>query len=81
MNLLSIENILQDQKNNHDQLNNTKTALKKGNLIYVKLKNRDRIFVSEEFGASLIKQTQTYYGHIGFGHIAAKNTSTSSILF
>ena len=72
VNLISIEDLQQDQQRNKERLSLTKDVIKKGNLMYKQLRNRERIFISQEMGLSIIKKIHSHYGHIGVGHIAAK---------
>ena len=49
-----------------------KNTIQRADLMYKKIKKRERIFVSHDFGLALIKEIHNQYGHIGVGHIVAK---------
>lgn len=72
VNLVTIEDLKQDQTINEEELITDKEIYKKGDLIYKKIRNKERILVSKSFGWALIKKIHTYYGHIGRSHMASK---------
>lgn len=72
VNFVSINDLHQDQLLHHDDLSHEKQTVKKGELIYKRIRGRERIYISKEFGLALIDKLHSYYGHIGCGHMAAK---------
>lgn len=72
VNLVSIEDLRQDQEQNAEEFSVIRNTVRKGDLIYKQLRSRQRILVSQDFGLSLIEKIHSSYGHIGPGHMAAK---------
>ena len=72
VNLVTLEDLKLDQITNQKEITSDRHSHKKGDLFYKKLRNKDRIFVSQRFGERLIKNVHAHYGHIGIGHLAAK---------
>lgn len=72
VNLIRLEDIVDDQERNKEEIQKSKKIIVKGNISYKNLKNRHRIFISEELGKRLIRKIHDQYGHIGAHHISRK---------
>lgn len=72
VNLVTLEELKQDQAINERELATDNKIYKKGEFIYKKIRNKERILVSKNFGLELIKKIHAHYGHIGRSHMAAK---------
>lgn len=74
VNLIKLEDILEDQKQNKD-IKINKNGLRmdsENNLCYKKARNKEKIFLSEEFSEKLIKDTHNEFGHIGINQMKNK---------
>lgn len=74
VNLIKLEDILEDQKQNKD-IKINKNGLRmdsKNNLCYKKARNKEKILLSEEFSEKLIKDTHNEFGHIGINQMKNK---------
>lgn len=72
VNMISMEDLHQDQKENARKFATMRNTIRKGEFIYIQLRKKQRILVSQKFGRELIKKIHINYGHIGVSHIAAK---------
>ena len=72
INLIQLDEIIDDQKENREELETAKRVETYQNIVYKKLKERKRIFLSKNFGLKLITRLHQYYGHVGAGHLIAK---------
>jgi len=72
VNFVSFEEIEQDQKSNQELIQESRNIVKKSNVFFKNLRNRQRIFVSQEFGLRLIQKIHKFYGHIGTNHLCRK---------
>ena len=72
VNLISLQDIIDDQDENRDSLQKSRNVITKGNIRYKKLNKRHRIFVSPTLGQWLITKVHSHYGHIGSHHICQK---------
>jgi len=70
VNMVTLEEIINDQQTNINEINDSKKVIEKGNIKFKKLKHRQRIYVSQKFGLKLIKKIHENYGHIGVSHIS-----------
>ncbi|XP_050523377.1 dynein regulatory complex subunit 7-like [Daktulosphaira vitifoliae] len=64
VNMVTLEEIISDQQKNAIEIKDSKRVFEKGNIKFKYLKNRQRIYISQEFGLLLIKKIHEYYGHI-----------------
>ena len=68
VNLVSMEDLYQDQKKNEENISDEKKYNKKREYYIIeKLRKQERIFVSKDYRIALIKKI-----HLRYGHIAAK---------
>lgn len=66
VNLINLEDIKRDQKENIDFKNKKqKNIIQKNDIFYKKTKKRDKILLSEELNKLLIKDTHETYCHLG----------------
>ena len=72
VNLVKLQELVRDQEENRDEINKAKKIVKRGDITYKNLKNRHRIFVSQNMGKWLIEKVHDLYGHIGARHICQK---------
>lgn len=72
LNMIQLEEIIEDQNKIKDEIENEKHVEKDGDINFKIMKNRKRIYVSEEFGLQLVEKLHTFYGHIGTNQIAEK---------
>lgn len=72
VNFVTMDEIINDQKSHQEMIRKSKNTTKKGNICFKNLKNRQRIFVSQEFGKWLIGKIHEFYGHIGTHHLCQK---------
>lgn len=72
VNLVTFDEIVDDQKMNQDVINASRNVITRNSIWYKSLRNRQRIFVSEQFGRWLIQKIHDFYGHIGSHHLAQK---------
>lgn len=72
VNIISLEQIIDDQKLNEEELKKDKNTVIKGNIAFKNIKRNERIFISERFGRELIKKVHEFYGHIGVKHLINK---------
>lgn len=72
VNLATIEDIVDDQRANHDYIRSSRNIIQEGRLSFKCIKNRKRLIVSKDFGRWLIRRVHDFNGHIGRHHIAAK---------
>ena len=72
VNLVKIEDIKADQYAHEKGIQASKNVTERGDIYFKKLKNKERILVSEDFGKWLIAKVHDFYGHIGSHHIADK---------
>lgn len=54
VNMVTLEEIMFNQKSNVNEINESKKVIEKGNIKFKNFKNRQRIFVSKKFGLQLI---------------------------
>lgn len=71
-NIVERQAILDDQSANVEAIRKEKQITRKGDVFMKKVRNRQRIVVSQEFAENLIKQVHEHYGDIGVRHIADK---------
>ena len=72
LNMIQLEEIIEDQMKIKNEIENEEHVKKEGNINFKIMKNRKRIYVSKEFGFSLIDKLHKFYGHIGSRQIAEK---------
>ena len=72
VNLVTLDDIVEDQLSNKEEIEKEKRVTRKGNICFKNLRNRQRVFVSTEFGQWLIKKVHEFYGHVGTRHICQK---------
>ena len=72
-NIIKKQDIIQDQKENRENINNTKDLIQKSEIFFLNIKGRQRIFVSQEFGQHIIKTVHDFFGHVGRNHILKKS--------
>lgn len=65
VNLIELSDIKKDQLQNASELQLAKKTETHNGLIYKKLHNKIRIYISQCLGKILIEKAHTYYGHIG----------------
>lgn len=65
VNLLTIQEIVEDQRSNAHELDQTPHIVKQGALAYQQSHDLKRIFISATLALKLIKITHEFYGHIG----------------
>ena len=70
VNLIQLDQITDDQKNNQTELIRAKKTVRHGDLIYKQIRNRTRVFVSQQFGEMLIRLVHEQLGHIGSPQLA-----------
>lgn len=72
VNLISFEDILEDQKNNKDLESSKHKLIFKSKLYYKKARNIGKIVLSEEFSKRLIENTHKEFQHIGINQMQSK---------
>lgn len=72
VNLLTLEDIVKDQKQNQNIKYNKDGLTFQNNLYYKKARNKHKIILSEEFSKKLIQDTHKIYGHIGINQMKNK---------
>ena len=72
LNMIQLEEIIEDKMKIKNEIENEEHLKKEGNINFKIMKNRKRIYVSKEFGFSLIDKLHKFYGHIGSRQIAEK---------
>ena len=72
VNLVTLEEIREDQKRSRRTIAEMKNVLRKDDIAFKCLKNRHRIIISREFGEWLIGKVHEFYGHVGAHHLAEK---------
>ena len=65
VNLITLQDILNDQIDNEKKIKQEAHIKKKGEIIYKIIKKNERIFISQELGQELINKIHWQFGHIG----------------
>jgi transposase InsO family protein len=65
VNLIQINDIKHDQEQNKLLQNNKKNLIEKDGVFYKKIRNKEKIVLSEEFSLQLIKEIHSEWCHIG----------------
>lgn len=65
VNIIELSKILEDQRKNYNKLKKIKKIENCHGLVYKKLKEKSRIFISPELGREIIERVHEHYGHIG----------------
>jgi hypothetical protein len=71
-NIIKKQDIIQDQKENKKDLENTKSLTETLKIFFNNIKGRQRIFVSRKFGEHITKTVHDFFGHVGKNHILKK---------
>lgn len=71
-NLVERQAILDYQSAHAEAIRKEKKITRKGGVVVKKVRNRQRILISQEFANDLIKKGDDHYGEIGVRHIADK---------
>lgn len=69
VNLITLEEIKIDQKKNEEIQRNKNKIIEKHNIYYKKIRNKEKIIITEEFSKRLIKQIHEELCHIGIGQM------------
>ena len=72
VNLITMDELLNDQRFNQNVIRSTKSVICKNNVCFKNIRKRQRLIVSEELVLWLIKKCHEFYGHIGRHHLAQK---------
>lgn len=64
-NLIQLEDIINDQYQNHQNFGFDKDVFKKHKILFKIKKGRKRVLISEKLGLELIRKIHQQYGHIG----------------
>ena len=72
VNIITKKGIIQDKKENEENIKNTKNLTKKSEIFFKNIKGRQRIFISRNFGKHITKKVHEFFGHIGRNHILKK---------
>lgn len=72
VNMISIQEIINDQKNNEEMHKTPNKLLKFREIYYKKSRNKNKIVLSEEYSKSLIKKTHEEFCHIGIKQLQNK---------
>lgn len=72
LNLITLEDIYNDQKRNVELKEKTNKIIQKNKISYRRIGNKDRIILSEEFSHQFIKNIHQYYCHIGIKQLQNK---------
>ena len=70
VNLLSIDEIRDDQLRNQDEIDYSKNVVKRKDVSFKRIRKRSRIFLSENMSEELLRRVHEYYGHIGSRHLS-----------
>lgn len=65
VNMIKLNDIVTDQKNNESIQNNKSSLITKNNIFYKKIRKRDKIILSEDFSKILIKNVHENMCHLG----------------
>ena len=68
VNLITVEEIKNDQKENKETIMDSKNVKYKGEIVYKSIRGNERIFLSQEKGKELIEKIHYRLGHIGSHH-------------
>lgn len=74
VNLIKLEDIIGDQENNEDVQKEKEKLISKHSIYYRKIKNKEKIVLSENFSLSFIKKIHKEYCHIGITQMQNKIT-------
>ena len=69
VNLITLEDIMIDQNKNEEIQRNKNKIIAKHNVYYKKIRNKDKIIITEEFSIKLIKRIHEDLCHIGVGQM------------
>lgn len=69
VNLITLEDIMMDQNVNEEIQRNKNKIIEKHNVYYKKIRNKEKIIITEEFSIRLIKQIHEDLCHIGVGQM------------
>lgn len=69
VNFIEKSEILKDQRKNFKEFSNKINIINKENVLFSKLKNSDKVIVSDEFCKEIVRKTHLKYGHIGPGQM------------
>lgn len=69
VNLINLEDIIEDQESNTEIQKNKNKLIKKENLYYKKVGNKEKIILSERFSLKLLKNVHESLCHIGVGQM------------
>lgn len=69
VNLITLEDIIIDQNKNEEIQRNKNKIIEKNNVYYKKIRNKEKIIITEEFSLRLIKQIHVDMCHIGVGQM------------
>lgn len=72
VNLVTLNEIIEDQKGNQMEINKDKSVSTRENVCFKNIRNRERIWISQEFGKDIIKRVHKFFGHIGIDHMCRK---------
>lgn len=72
VNLIQLEDILEDQKNNQDIQPKKDKLIFKNHLYYAKARNKEKIILSEKFCKQLVENTHKKFCHIGINQMQNK---------
>lgn len=69
VNLITLEDIIMDQNKNKDIQTNKDKIIQKQNVYYKKIRNKEKIIITERFSIKLIQQVHKDLCHIGVGQM------------